>query len=73
MEVELIKKTLFFLGAGFSFGTGCLTSGEMFSDLKKKILSDDDSFTPTEKEALQFLISCMAYHAEWRSIKLAEK
>jgi hypothetical protein len=69
MKVELIKKTLFFLGAGFSFGTGCLTSGEMFSDLKKKILSDDDSFTPTEKEALQFLISCMAYHAEWRSIK----
>jgi len=69
MEVELIKKTLFFFGAGFSFGTGCLTSGEMFSDLKKKILSDDDSFTATEKEALQFLISCMAYHAEWRSIK----
>ncbi|MCR4321856.1 MAG: SIR2 family protein [Candidatus Brocadiaceae bacterium] len=69
MKVELIKKTLFFLGAGFSSETGCLTSGGMFADLKKKILSDDDGFTATEKEALQFLISCMAYHAEWRSIK----
>lgn len=66
---ELIEKTLFFLGAGFSSGTGCLTSREMFGDLKKKILSDDDRFNSTEKEALQFLISCMSYHAEWRSIK----
>lgn len=41
----------------------------MFDDLKKKILSEGDSFTAIEKEALQFLISCMAYHAEWRSIK----
>lgn len=69
MRVELIKKTLFFLGAGFSNGTGCLTSKEMFDDIKKKILSEDDCFTVIEKEALEFLISCMAYHAEWRSIK----
>ncbi len=67
---EIINKSLFFLGAGFSFGTGCKTSVEMFADLRKKIFDEqDETFNQTQKEALKFLISCLQYHSEWRTME----
>ena len=55
---SIINKSLFFLGAGFSFGTGCKTSVEMFDDLRKRIFDElDTTFSKTQKEALKFLIS----------------
>jgi hypothetical protein len=67
---NIINKSLFFLGAGFSSGTGCKTSVEMFVDLRKKIFDEQDtSFSKTQKEALKFLISCLQYHAEWRTME----
>ena len=36
----IIEKSLFFFGAGFSKYAGCLTSVQMFEDLKKKIFDD---------------------------------
>lgn len=70
--IEIINKSMFFTGAGFSFGTGCLTSGEMYKEIKKIISSDsEEPFDRTEKEALKFLISCLQYHSEWRSMELS--
>jgi len=67
---NIINKSLFFLGAGFSWGTGCKTSIEMFSDLRKKIFDEqDETFNQTQKEALKFLIACLQYHSEWRTIE----
>lgn len=63
---EIINKSLFFLGAGFSSGTGCKTSVEMFADLRKRIFNEqDETFNQTQKEALKFLIACLQYHSEW--------
>ncbi len=67
---EIINKSLFFLGAGFSFGTGCKTSVEMFADLRKRIFDEqDETFNQTQKEALKFLIACLQYHSEWRTME----
>jgi hypothetical protein len=67
---EVISKSLFFLGAGFSFGTGCKTSIEMFDDLRKRIFDEqDETFNQTQKEALKFLIACLQYHSEWRTME----
>lgn len=67
---EIINKSIFFLGAGFSFGTGCKTSIEMFKDLKDKIFNEqDETFNNTQKEALKFLIACLQYHSEWRTME----
>lgn len=69
--IEVINKSIFIIGAGFSFGTGCLTSRQMYYEIKKIIADEsDDSFIYIEKEALKFLISCLHYHSEWRSIEL---
>lgn len=67
---EIVNRSLFFLGAGFSHGTGCKTSFEMFADLRKRIFDEhDDTFNQTQKEALKFLIACLQYHAEWRTLE----
>lgn len=67
---EIINKSLFFIGAGFSFGTGCKTSVEMFADLRKRIFDvQDETFNQTQKEALKFLIACLQYHSEWRTME----
>ena len=67
---EIINKSLFFLGAGFSFGTGCKTSVEMFDDLRKRIFDEqDEKFNKPQKEALKFLIACLQYHSEWRTME----
>ena len=69
-KADVINKSLFFLGAGFSYGTGCKTSIEMFTDLKKKIFDEQDTtFSKTQKEALKFLFACLQYHAEWRTME----
>lgn len=69
---SIINKSIFFTGAGFSFGTGCLTSSEMYTEIKKIIASDsDEPFNRIERDALKFLISCLQYHCEWRSMQLS--
>lgn len=69
---EIINKSIFLLGAGFSIDAGLLTSVQMFDDLKKRILDENDSFfSPVEKEALKFMISCLKYHSEWRTMEAA--
>ena len=71
-KAEVINRSLFFLGAGFSHGTGCKTSNEMFTDLRKKIFDEQNvPFSKTQKEALKFLIACLQYHAEWRTMETA--
>lgn len=67
---QIIANSLFLVGAGFSRGAGCLTSGQMFDDLKEKIFSEStEIFSPVQKEALKFLISCLTYHSEWRTME----
>ena len=67
---DIIKRSLFFLGAGFSWGTGCKTSVEMFDDLRTMIFDElDETFNNSQKEALKFLIACLKYHSEWRTME----
>lgn len=69
---KAIEKSMFLLGAGFSYGTGCLTSVQMFSELRKMILNNEDTyFDATEKETLKFLISSLSYHSEWRTMEVS--
>ena len=42
----------------------------MLLDLKEKIVSKTDNlFNKPEKEALKFLLSCLEYHSEWRTLE----
>lgn len=69
---QAIEKSMFLLGAGFSYGTGCLTSIQMFDNLREKILDNEDTyFDATEKETLKFLISSLSYHSEWRTMEVS--
>jgi hypothetical protein len=69
---EAFEKSLFLLGAGFSYGTGCLTSKQMLDDLRNIILGKEESkFTDIEKETLRFLLANMGYHIEWRTLEMA--
>ena len=71
---ETIDKCLFFFGAGFSRKFGCKTSSEMLDDLRNRIQDKgSDIFYEIEKETLNFLLSCLAYHCEWRSIQSGGK
>lgn len=71
---EAINKCLFFLGSGFSRPAGCKMSSEMLDDLRIRIQSNTDSvFNEIEKESLSFLLSCLSYHCEWRSIQSGGK
>jgi len=68
---EVIKRSVFLIGAGFSFDTGCLTSSQMFARIKDEInRNSNETFSRIERDALQFLISCLQYHSEWRSMEL---
>lgn len=70
---DAINKSLFFFGAGASYDSGCKLSSGMLEDLKRRITSKDDSpFNKPEKEALKFLLSCLEYHSEWRTLETAE-
>ncbi len=71
---EIIDKCLFFVGSGFSRPAGCKVSSEMLNDLRKRIQYDrEDIFNRIEKEALKFLLSCLSFHCEWRSIQSGGK
>ena len=70
---DAINKSLFFFGAGASYDSGCKLSSGMLEDLKRKISSkDDETFNKPEKEALKFLLSCLEYHSEWRTLETSE-
>ncbi len=75
MEIkEAINKSLFFLGAGASKNAGCLLSFDMLSFLRDEIQNDtDNTFLPSEKKALKFILSCLEYHNEWRTLELSDK
>lgn len=67
---DAIDKSLFFLGAGASYDAGCKISNAMLSDLKERIGNKTDfTFNKPEKEALKFLLSCLEYHSEWRTLE----
>ncbi|MCB9973740.1 MAG: SIR2 family protein [Rhodospirillales bacterium] len=70
---DIIDQSLFLLGAGFSRGAGCLTSAQMFDDIKERIFTQKSriSLSPVQKETLKFLISCLQYHSEWRTMETA--
>jgi hypothetical protein len=68
---NIIDKSLFLVGAGFSRGAGCLTSVQMFEDIKEKIFQHHSVFSPVQKETLKFLIACLQYHSEWRTMETA--
>ncbi|WP_350115633.1 SIR2 family protein [Fulvivirga sp.] len=42
----------------------------MFESIKSQIFDSSKSiFSPVQKEALKFLISCLQYHSEWRTME----
>lgn len=67
----MVNDILIFTGAGFSKPAGCKLSGEMLEDLEIRSYSSnkEDLFTSTEKKAIKFILSCLEYHARWRSIE----
>lgn len=70
---DAINKSLFFFGAGASYDSGCKLSSGMLEDLKRMISSKDvNAFNKPEKEALKFLLSCLEYHSEWRTLESSE-
>ncbi|MBK7667719.1 MAG: SIR2 family protein [Sphingobacteriaceae bacterium] len=70
---DAINKSLFFFGAGASWDAKCKLSSDMLIDLKRRISSkEDETFNKPEKEALKFLLSCLEYHSEWRTLETAE-
>lgn len=67
---EVVNKSLFFLGAGASHDANCPMSQGMLSDIKRRISNiDDTTFNKPEKEALKFLLACLEYHSEWRTLE----
>lgn len=70
---EAIDKSLFFFGAGASYDAQCKLSSGMLDDIKKRIAnSNDETFNKPEKETLKFLLSCLSYHSEWRTLETSE-
>jgi hypothetical protein len=72
---EVINKSLFLIGAGFSKPAGCKMSYEMLDDLRAHIKNDSKRslFNEIEKETLKFLLTCLSYHCEWRSFQSGGK
>ena len=72
---KVINKCLFFLGGGFSKPAECKISSEMLDDLRSRIQNDSEKsvFNEIEKETLNFLLSCLSYHCEWRSLQSGGK
>lgn len=71
---EAFGKSLFLLGAGASYGAGCLMSNGMLNALKQEITKENAPvFNRPQKEALKFLLSCLEYHNSWRSFETNNK
>lgn len=70
-----MRKSLFLLGAGASFGTGnkrtgCKMSGEMFNALQDMISEPQKhSISDVEAETFRFLLSTLHYQSNWRSLE----
>jgi hypothetical protein len=68
----ILDDCVFVLGAGASFDARCLLSSQMLDDLRGRISNKSDStFLGPEKEAIKFLLSCLEYHGEWRTLETA--
>jgi hypothetical protein len=70
-----LKKSLFLLGAGASYGTsevrtGCKMSGEMFEALEE-MMSEPQNYglSDVEAETFRFLLSTLHYQSNWRSLE----
>ncbi len=70
-EIEILKDTLFFTGAGFSKPAGCKLSSEMLKDLEDRSNKEtnDNIFTKTERKAIKFILSCLDYQARYRTLE----
>lgn len=66
---EMIKNILFFTGAGFSKPAECKMSMEMLKDLENLSNDGNSMFTQTERRTIKFILSCLNYHAQWRSLE----
>lgn len=67
---DAIGKSVFLLGAGASYGTGCKMSGEMLIALQEKLQNPEQSnLTYPKAEAIRFLLSCLEYQNKWRSLE----
>lgn len=58
-----IERAVFLFGAGATRDGGCLISTEMLNDIYQMDLENP------EIEAIDFLISSLHYHAEWKNLK----
>lgn len=66
----VLQKCLFLLGAGASFGSGCLTSNGMLEALEEELNKPkSEKLSHPEAEALRFVISSLEYHSKWRSLE----
>lgn len=63
------EEILFFSGAGFSKPTGCKMSKEMLKDLENRSNDGNSIFTLTERKTIKFILSCLNYHAHWRTLE----
>jgi hypothetical protein len=69
---EILDDCVFILGAGASYDAKCLLSSQMLDDLRSRISNKSDlTFLAPEKEAIKFLLSCLEYHGEWRTLETA--
>ncbi|HPL67090.1 MAG TPA: SIR2 family protein [Smithellaceae bacterium] len=64
-----IKDIIFFTGAGFSKPAACKMSIDMLSDLESLSNDGNSMFTQTERKTIKFILSCLYYHAQWRSLE----
>jgi hypothetical protein len=64
-----IKDIIFFTGAGFSKPAACKMSMEMLKDLESLSNDGNSIFTQTERKTIKFILSCLNYHAQWRSLE----
>ncbi len=64
-----IKDILFFTGAGFSKPAACKMSKGMLDDLENLSNEGNSIFTQTERKTMKFILSCLYYHAQWRSLE----
>lgn len=68
---EAVKKSIFLFGAGASYDAGCKMSKGMLDELQNLIASKENTILEeVEKDALQFLLSCLEYQNKWRSLEV---
>lgn len=70
---KTLDKCLFFTGAGFSKPAGCKLSVDMLKDLEKRSNGKDNLFTEIERKTIKFILSCLDYHARWRTLEIDGK